>query len=137
MNKQISFIQLFLFPSFLQNWVTRERCMNYVIMRGLSRAWITIHVDRILFYLTLKGYINHGVASPPKEIEFIEPLEENFQKVFDEDDEINLHHFVYNFGTIFLFCELLFVLINMCLYIQTTVCAYWSGYKALLNVYMI
>ncbi|XP_060552218.1 lysine-specific histone demethylase 2-like [Ruditapes philippinarum] len=64
----------------IKNWVTRERCMNYVIMRGLSRVWITIHVDRILFYLTLKGYINHGVALPAKEIQFIEPPDENFQK---------------------------------------------------------
>lgn len=64
----------------VKNWVTRDRCMNYVIMRGLSRVWLTIHVDRVLLYLTLKGYINCGIAEMPKEVEYIAPLIEDIQK---------------------------------------------------------
>ena len=44
-------------------------------MRGLSRVWLTLHVKRIIQYLTLKGYINCGLLTIPKSPGFIPEIE--------------------------------------------------------------
>jgi len=61
----------------IQTYVTLDRVMEHIIMRGLSRVWITLHMERILLYLTLKGHINTGVISPPTNTPFIQPLNQN------------------------------------------------------------
>ncbi|KAL4217747.1 Lysine-specific histone demethylase 1B [Mactra antiquata] len=64
----------------LQHCVTTERCMEYIIMRGLSRVWITIHVNRVLEYLTLKGYINYGVIKINKEMNVFPAIDDDQMK---------------------------------------------------------
>ncbi|KAH3748720.1 lysine-specific histone demethylase 2-like [Dreissena polymorpha] len=60
----------------VKSYVTLDRVMTYINLRGLSRIWLTLHVQRLLLFLTLKGYINSGVASLPKDVSFIQGLAE-------------------------------------------------------------
>ncbi|XP_028404189.1 lysine-specific histone demethylase 1B-like [Dendronephthya gigantea] len=41
--------------------LTVDRCVNNLILRGLARIAIIPQLERILRYLTLKGYINYGI----------------------------------------------------------------------------
>lgn len=63
----------------VKKWVTRKRCMNYIIIRGLPRVWLSYHVNRILLFLTIKGFINFGAAHMPKEVDYI-PNYDSLQK---------------------------------------------------------
>ncbi|WAR17944.1 KDM1B-like protein [Mya arenaria] len=57
-------------------YVTLELVMLHLNLRGLSRVWLTLHVERLLLYLTLKGHINVGILTPPKSASFIQDLEQ-------------------------------------------------------------
>ncbi|XP_052764586.1 lysine-specific histone demethylase 1B-like [Mya arenaria] len=60
----------------VKTYVTLELVMLHLNLRGLSRVWLTLHVERLLLYLTLKGHINVGILTPPKSASFIQDLEQ-------------------------------------------------------------
>ena len=41
--------------------LTLDRCVNHLIIRGLARIAIIPQLERILKYLTVKGFINYGI----------------------------------------------------------------------------
>ena len=63
-----SFVYDIIVITLLQEWVTRDRVMRHLNCRGLSRIWLSEHVNRVITFLTLKGYINHGLVIVPSEI---------------------------------------------------------------------
>ena len=42
--------------------------MRHLNCRGLGRIWLSEKVDPVITFLTLKGYINHGLVAVPKSI---------------------------------------------------------------------
>lgn len=52
----------------VKEWITRERVMRHLNCRGLGRIWLSEKVDPVITFLTLKGYINHGLVAVPKSI---------------------------------------------------------------------
>ena len=41
--------------------MTPEKCAHHIIIRGLVRVLMVAEVRRVLFYLTKKGVVNHGI----------------------------------------------------------------------------
>lgn len=44
-----------------QEFLTPEKCAHYIIIRGLVRVLMVTDVKRVLFFLTKKGFVNHGI----------------------------------------------------------------------------
>ena len=51
-----------------QEWITRERVMRHITCRGMARIWLSEQVNRVITYLTLKGFINHGLVTVPSDV---------------------------------------------------------------------
>ena len=45
---------------FLQVYLTAEKCLHALSLRGLIRIWCSYEVPRILAFLTELGYVNCG-----------------------------------------------------------------------------
>ncbi|KHJ43428.1 CW-type Zinc Finger [Trichuris suis] len=50
-----------------KEWVTPEKCSQFLICRGLVRILLVHETDRILRYLTVKGLVNFGILPSPPE----------------------------------------------------------------------
>ncbi|KAL3891472.1 hypothetical protein ACJMK2_003734 [Sinanodonta woodiana] len=55
----------------IKEWVTKELCVPYLICRGITRIWCLENLDRILWFLTRKGFINCGLITVPSKPAFI------------------------------------------------------------------
>lgn len=52
-----------------QEYLTPEKCAHHIIIRGLVRVLMVTEVRRILFFLTKKGVVNHGIlGNVPKSL---------------------------------------------------------------------
>ncbi|ESO94098.1 hypothetical protein LOTGIDRAFT_145165, partial [Lottia gigantea] len=52
----------------LTQWLTKEKCRNNLICRGLTRIRLVDDIEPMLQYLTSKSYINTGLLSIPTEL---------------------------------------------------------------------
>lgn len=44
-----------------QEFLTPEKCAQHIIIRGLVRVLMVSEVRRILYFLSKKGFVNHGI----------------------------------------------------------------------------
>ena len=44
----------------IQEYLTTEKCLRAVSLRGLIRIWCAQHISHILHFLTKQGYVNCG-----------------------------------------------------------------------------
>ena len=70
----------------LQEFLTPEKCAEHIIVRGLVRVLMVVVVQRVMYYLTKRGFVNHGILSnvprsltSPKEFKVRVHLEEIYQ----------------------------------------------------------
>lgn len=54
----------------LQQILTLDKCVSHLIIRGLVRISLIQHMERILNYLTAKGFINYGILENTSQIQF-------------------------------------------------------------------
>lgn len=54
----------------LQQILTLDKCVSHLIIRGLVRISLIQHMERILNYLTVKGFINYGILESTSQIQF-------------------------------------------------------------------
>ena len=45
----------------VQEFLTPEKCAQHIIVRGLVRVLMVTEARRVLFFLTKKGFVNHGI----------------------------------------------------------------------------
>ena len=46
---------------FPQEFLTPDKCAQHIIVRGLIRVLMVTEAKRVLFFLTKKGFVNHGI----------------------------------------------------------------------------
>jgi len=44
-----------------KEFLTPEKCAEHIIVRGLVRVLMVVVVQRVLYYLTKRGFVNHGI----------------------------------------------------------------------------
>ena len=71
------------FLSVQQEWVSKEHCARRLICRGLNRACCVLMLDPILSFLTVTGFINVGLVSPPPYLKL------HTESQVDNEDDIN------------------------------------------------
>lgn len=52
-----------MFPIFLKEVLTSQKCALHIIVRGLVRVRCVQEMDRVLHFMTRKGLINTGVLA--------------------------------------------------------------------------
>uniref|UniRef100_A0A914CQ07 Amine oxidase domain-containing protein n=1 Tax=Acrobeloides nanus TaxID=290746 RepID=A0A914CQ07_9BILA len=48
-----------------KEYLTYEKCLLYLVCRGLARVWYAHELHRVVDYLTIKGVINYGILPLP------------------------------------------------------------------------
>ncbi|CAI8024054.1 Lysine-specific histone demethylase 1B [Geodia barretti] len=56
-----------------KSYLTDERCVEALSLRGLLRIWSSLHLSAVLHFLTLHGFVNHGFLDDiPRPLPFLQ-----------------------------------------------------------------